>query len=94
MISSVLSSQLSVLRLTASRWAVQMKVSVFSSIRLRALAGLRVDLDQPEPLVAAVDLLVGEVVGRPCPRSRGIEVDPIDLRPDRFWRPTSKRFSS
>ena len=52
---------------TFSRWAVQMKVWLFSSMMLRALARVRVDLDQPEPLVAAVDLLIGEVMRRPCP---------------------------
>ena len=42
---------------TFSVWAVQMNVSVFSSMRLRALPGVRIDFDQPEALMAAIDLL-------------------------------------
>ena len=58
MISSVFSSQLTRPRSTFSVWAVQMNVSVFSSMRLRLLARVRIDLDQPEPLMAAIDFSI------------------------------------
>ncbi len=83
MISSLLSSQLSVLRVRFSVWADQRKVEVFSSMMLRDCAGLRVDLDEAEPLMPAVHLRVSEVsaVGPPADPRRA-EVDPIEFGPD------------
>ena len=46
---------------TASRWAVQIKVLLCSSIRLRVSPVCESTSIEPESLVAAVDLLVREM---------------------------------
>ncbi len=62
-----------------SRCAVQMNVSLFSSMMFGDLAGLRIDPDQPVSLVPAIDLLVGEMPAVLVPaQPRLLEVDPVD----------------
>ncbi len=68
-------------RSTFSAWAVQMNVSVFSSMMLKRLAGVRIDVDDPQPLVAAVDLFIGEVPAVAIPRNTWkVEVNLVDVR--------------